>query len=120
MVNLSQYENEDALDLLADMMEPMGIIMGDQTFVKKWQSGKPIMYALSYAMKKHKQAVIQLIAAIHREDPKEYKFNIPSLLRDLTELVSDPVFQTFFPTQGQTDSSITSGSVTANTMDESE
>lgn len=119
-MNLSQYENEDALDLLADMMEPMGIIMGDQTFVKKWQSGKPIMYALSYAMKAHKEAIIQLIAAIHREDPKKYRFTIPSLLQDLTELVSDPVFQTFFPMQGQTDSSTTSGSATASIVEEKE
>ena len=116
-MNLSQYENEDALDLLADMLEPMSAIMGDKTFVAKWQSGKPIMFALSYAMKEHKKSIIQLIAAIHREDPNEYRFTIPSLIKDLTELVSDPVFQTFFPMQGQTDSSTTSGSATASIVE---
>ena len=114
-MNLSQYENEDAIDLLADMLEPITWIVSDPKFKKQWESGEPIVKAIVYALREHKQDVINLVAAMHREDPKEYKFTLASLMADLMDLVKNPTFQMVFPVQGRSVGSSASGSATEST-----
>ena len=113
-MRLSDYKNGDAIDLLADIMGPLVVITQDPVFQAKWNSGKPIFLALQYALKEHKQSVIELVAALHREDPETYEFDIASLLADLIELTNDPLVQSVFPVQSQNNGQEISGSATAN------
>ena len=117
-MKLSDYKNEEAIDVLADVMGPVVIIANDLEFQKRWNSGKPIVYALQYALKNYKKEVVQLVATLHREDPETYEFTIPTLLTDLIELINDPLIQAVFPVQGQNIGSESSGSAMGNIVGE--
>ena len=114
-MRLSDFENEDALDLLADIIEPASEIMSDQKVVQAFKSGKPTMFAVAEILRNHKRSVIEIIAAMHKEDPDKVKFNTVTLTNDVLEILNDPQIEQVFSSQSQTSEKASSGSATANT-----
>lgn len=115
MIDITQYKNGDAIDLLANIMEHAMDIIGDKKFVAKWKSGKPVMYAIVYAMKEHRDALVNLVCAIHGETPDTYQFDAVGLIRDVQEIIDSPLFNEVFSSQNQMTESAPSGSATENT-----
>lgn len=64
-MKLSEYRGEDALEIVANMIEPAAEIFGDKEFAKLWQSGDKAgrVQAAKHAIKAHKEAVIVFLAA---------------------------------------------------------
>lgn len=117
-MRLSDFENEDAIDLLADILEPVAKIMADGEIEKLWKSGKPKILLVRYALKNHKDSVIEIIAAMNGEKPDSYTFNIISLTRDLLDLLNDPELVAVFQSQSQKRPEEYSGSATESTKGE--
>lgn len=115
-MKLSEYRGEDALDVLADLVEPAIEIMGDKEFVQAYRDRK-IPKAVKTAIKNHKKSVLEIMAATEREDVEEYakKVNVFTLPAKLIELLNDKEVISLFTSQGQTDSSESFGSATENT-----
>ena len=116
-MKLSDFENEEALDLLADIIEPAAEIMSDAKIVKAFRSGKPMLFAVGEILKTHKQSTIEIIAAMHKQTPKELKFNVITLTTDLLEILNDPEIQQVFTLQSQIQASSSSGSATESIGD---
>lgn len=114
-MKLSDFENEEALDLLADIIEPAARIMGDKNVEMMTKSKKPALVIAGYALKNHKDSVIEIVAALHREDPTKVRFNTASLLKDLLDILNDRELLDLFTSQGQTTEGEPSGSATVNT-----
>lgn len=100
-MKLSDFENEQAIDLLANILEPIAKILDDGEIEKLWKSGKPKVLLVRYALKNHKNSVVEIIAAMHGETPDNYSFNIISLTKDLLELLNDPELVSVFQSQSQ-------------------
>ena len=115
MKRLSDFENEKALDLVANIIEPMGEIMTDEKIVNIFRSGKPAILAISGILKDHKKAATEIIAALHETTPEELRFNVVSLTKDIMTLVNDPGIREVFTMQGQTPTADVSGSAMVNT-----
>lgn len=116
-MRLSDYENEEAVEVLADMIEPAAIIMADPRVAEMFNSGKPKILLVKYALKEHKKSVVELIAALHRQKPKELKFTMISLIKDLLDIMNDPELQSVFTLQGQETEGEHSGAVTETTTE---
>lgn len=114
-MRLSDYENEDALDLLANIMLPASEIMMDKEVVKLYKSNKPVIHTVALILKNHKRSAIEIVAALHREDPDKVRFNAITLANDVLELLNDPELLQVFTSQSQITDSKPSGSATANT-----
>ena len=105
MKMLSDYKGEDALDILADIIEPLSVIFADeelQKLQKEQKAGKkiaPIAF-IKPAIKNHKEEV-----------------NIMALPLQILSIVNDPMVKSLFHSQSQTSntSSASSGSAIANT-----
>lgn len=117
-MKLSEFENEQALDILADIIDPISVIMIDKEFVELARSGKPKIILAKVAIKQHKKEIIEIIAAMHGETPETYRFNLVTLTKDLFNFFNDPDLQMVFQSQGQTMQNESSGSATENTGDE--
>ena len=100
MRKLSELKGEEALDILADILEPASEIMKDEEMVTLARSGDNVK-AVSKAIKNHKKAVIQILAAFDGEDPDKYEPPIMALPIKLLEIFNDPDVQTVFSLQGQ-------------------
>lgn len=115
-MKLSDYKGTEALEVLADLIEPAMEIMADQAVVAAAREGK-MARAVSAAIRNHKDAVLTVMAVLEREDPAEYaeKVNILTLPKNLLAILNDPEMQALFQSQGQKEAPKPSGSASENT-----
>ena len=114
-MKLSEYQGEDALDLLADLIEPAGEIMSDKQIGDIFKENR--FKAIGLAIKNHKRAVMQILAIMDGVPVEEYKCNVFSLPVKILEILNDPEMIQLFQYQGQTGDAKSSGSASVNTED---
>ena len=112
-MKLSEYHGEAALDLLADLIEPAGEIMSDKGIGEVFEKNR--FKAISLAIKNHKKAVMQIMAAMDGVPVEEYKCNVFTLPVKILEILNDPGLVQLFTYQGQTGDANSSGSALENT-----
>lgn len=115
MRKLSDYRDEEALDLLADIIEPATKILADEEVREAYKTGNMLKVA-SVAIKRHKENVLEIMAAMEGVPRKEYHCNIFTLPARVLEITNDKELMTFFTSQVQEMvQSISSGHATENT-----
>lgn len=119
---LSEFKDEEALDLLADILEPVGMILDDEEISKiyKEADGKTgIAGKLKIAkvmIKNHKPEVIEILARLDGcKDVKDYHCTVFSLPKQILTILNDPLLSDFFTSQAQNAGEMYSGPVTENT-----
>lgn len=116
MKKLSEYKGEEAIDLLADLIDPASEIMADEEIAEMLQQRK-ILAAVKPILKNHKQAVIAILAALHGQTADDYDkkqinlFTIPKLL---LAILNDPELINLFSFAEQTEGVTSSGSASEN------
>ena len=103
-MRLSDYKGEAALDKLADIIEPLTIMLADPEMqeIAKDKKGAMIRYAKPM-LKNHKKEVIEVLAALDNEPVETYKDKITlfTLPAKLLEFLNDPEVQALFQSQAQ-------------------
>ena len=121
-MKLSEVKGEKALDMFADLIEPITEILDDKEIAKIWKSRKTkdgqtlksvLGKAVSVAIKNHKTAVITILAILDDVPVEEYECNILSLPKKLLDILNDPAIFDLFTSQGQ-ETQEPSGSAMAN------
>ena len=111
-MKLSEYQGEDALDVLADLIEPAGEIMSDKQIGDVFKENR--FKAIGLAIKNHKKAIMQIMATMDGVPVEEYKCNVLTLPVKILELLNEPELVQLFTYQGQTGDADSSGSASAN------
>ena len=119
-MKLSDYKGEEALDVLADIIEPFAIILSDkeiQTLAKE-KDVAPIKF-IKPAIKNHKKEIIQILARLENQPVEEYSKTVTllTLPAQVLNFVNDPEVQSLFHSQGESQQSslASSSSATENT-----
>ncbi len=115
-MRLSDYKGEKALDVLANMLEPATEILADSEVANSVGRGEAPVKAVKIAIKRHKRAVIELLAALNDIPADEYaeQVSLLTLPKQLLELMNDKDVQSLFSSQGQMTENKSSGSATEN------
>lgn len=111
MRKLSEIKGEDALDILAEIVEPFGLIATDENFVAAIRFGNKLD-AVKIGLKDHKKEVLKVLALLEGEDPETYAPSIVRIPALVLELLNDPDLTSLFSSQ---DTVTSSGSATENT-----
>ena len=114
MRKLSEIKNEDALDVLADLLDPVAELSKDEN-LKKIYRAEGRLKAIQYAIKNHKRAVLFTLATLDGVNPDYYEINVIQIPLKITELLNDEDMVNFFQSQGLTISDESSGSATEST-----
>lgn len=116
-MKLSDIKGEEALDVLADLIEPVAMMLADGKIQKIYNSGQPKILLVKHIIKNHKKQVIEILAILERKDPKEYEkeVNLLSLPIKLLELLNDEDLVSVFQSQVQNMGQTSSGPVMENT-----
>lgn len=114
MKRLLEYENEEALDLLADIIEPAAELFSDKRIAEAWKNDKRTK-AVTIAIKHHKKSVLAILAVLEGVPVDEYKCNILTLPKTVLELLNDAELLAFFKSQVQNMEKTVSTPVTENT-----
>ena len=111
-MKLSEYQGEEALDILADLIEPAGEIMSDKEIGEVFKKNR--FKAIGLSIKNHKKAVMQIMATMDGVPVDEYKCNAFTLPVKIIEILNDPDLVQLFTYQGQTGDANSSGSASEN------
>ena len=106
---------EEALEIFADLLEPLSKILSDAEVTSAYRAGNN-MKAIQVAIKRHKKEVIYCLAVLDGEDPETYAPGIFTLPIKVLKLLNSPEFADLFTLQGQKKQSVSSGSATADTQ----
>lgn len=113
MKKLSDFRGEDALEVLADIIEPASEIMTDKKLIELL-GGRQMIPASCLALKKHPKAILRIMARLEETDPETYNPSLVALPKMLVELFNDPELIDLFTSQGQSEAQTNSGSATEN------
>ena len=111
MRKLSEIKGEDALDVLANIVEEASEICSDAQFVLLART-RDKMGRVKRLLKEHKKEILHVMAYIDGVDPDEFEPSIVQIPRMLIDLLNDPDIASLFFSQ---DTVTSSGSVTENT-----
>lgn len=120
MKHLSEYKDEEALDMLADLIDPVINIFGDKE-VADFYRGGVLIKAVQVSIRKHKEDVITMLAILERVPREEYHCNLLTLPKVLLNVFSDPELKDFFSEQSEgMTSEGASGSAMESTKEEAD
>ena len=118
MKKLSDYKDDEALELWADLLDPLTVILTDNKIRKIVQSGKPKITVAKEVLKAHKKEAVEILTRI---DPEPIDgFNVVlRLVNLLAEIGQNDEIKSFFAyaEQAETDNE-SSGSPTENTQED--
>ena len=67
-MKLSEYKNEDALELLADLIEPVSVLMTDEQLKKMVTADAKKLDIARYLLKSHNKEIIAVLARLNGAD----------------------------------------------------
>lgn len=95
-MKISDVSNEEAIDMLAEILEPCSEIFTDVNLRKAVENGESQMKIIKMALKEHKEAIIQIMATLDGVPVEEYRCNVLTLPIKLIELLNDKELAPFF------------------------
>ena len=116
-MKLSEIKGEQALDVLADLIDPVSEIVADKEIYSAVKAKVPSLKVAKLAIKAHKKAVISILAILDGADPEQYQPNIFELPKKLMEIINDPMVEELFTSQSQPITGASSGSAMEITED---
>lgn len=113
-MKISEFKDEEALDLLAELIEPAAKIFGSEAIRNAVGSKKPKLELVRIAIKEHKKEVIQILAALNGVPVEEFHCTVPSIIAQALEILNDKDLLDFFSSQEQMAEQTSSISASAN------
>lgn len=101
MKKLSEYKDEEALDVLADLLDPMISILADSELKDAFNSSENKIAVVKIAIKNHKKEVMEILATLEGIPVEEYHCNIFTLPVKCLEILNDKELVDFFNMQAQ-------------------
>lgn len=119
MKKLSDYKGVEAIELTADIMEPLAMIFADKEILELSKQRGPMIRFIKPALKNHKIEVIEILARIEGVPVEEYvnKISVATLPMQILTLINDPQVRELFPSQGQKMDSQSSGPAMGSTKE---
>ena len=115
-MRLSEIENEDAIELLADIIEPTAKIFSDPETMALFKSKTLTRFQIgTKVVKKHKKEVIEIMARMDGIEPSKAHYNPVTLIKNLLDIINDKELIDFFQSQLTEETSDAFGNAMENT-----
>lgn len=99
MIKITDIKGEEAIEVLADVIEPLTAIFADKEMLKLANGdGATAIKYISVALKNHKAEVLQIMARLENKPLEEYKkeVNILTLPMQLLTIANDESVKALF------------------------
>lgn len=114
MRKLSEYKDDEAIELLADILDPVCSICADKEVVESMSKSK--IEFMRTCMKSHPADIRRIMSVLEGVPYEEYHMGVFDIPIKLVEILNDVDLMSFFQSQGQMVLNDNSGSATENTM----
>ena len=100
MLRISDFKDGDAIELLADLIEPTANILSDKDIRNAIGAKINKLTMAKMILKSHKDDVMEILARLNGcDDVSDYHCNIVSVLADLMVILNDKELMDFFAEQ---------------------
>lgn len=96
MRKLSEIKGEEALDVLAEIIEPAAEIFTDEKVKAALKGENSKMKAAKVILKDHKKAILTIMAALEATPAEDYKPSIFALPSIILGVLNDPELNSLF------------------------
>lgn len=100
-MKLSEIKGEKAIEVFADLLEPVGTILSDEEIAGLIRSEAPRLEIVQKMLKKHAKSVVKMLAIIDDVPVEDYEVNFVTLPSKLIELFNDEAVTQVFQSQSQ-------------------
>lgn len=114
-MKITDFKNEDALDLVADLIEPAVEIFSDEKVRDLFRNNGNKVQLAKHILKSHKKAIIEIFARLNNTPVKDYECDVITLMKDLLDVLNDKDLLAVFTLEGQKMANTSFGSVTEST-----
>lgn len=103
-MRISDFKNEDAIELMADLLEPIGDLISHKEVQEAIQSKQSKLAIARTMLKYGKEEILFILATLNGVPVSEFTCNPVSILKDLLIILNDPEMEEFtdFFTSAQT------------------
>lgn len=123
-MRLSEIKGENAIDVIADLLDPLTLILADPEIKKVAKSNVDVLTQAKFILKKHKKAVLEILAILDQTPVEEFQPSLLELPKMLVDLINDikenEELSSLFQSQGQMITDAPFGPVTQNTEETEE
>lgn len=95
-MKLSEIKGERAIEVFADLLEPVGKILSDKEIVEAIQNNESRMLIIQKLLKMHSREVIEMLAIVDGVPVDEYEVNFVTLPAKLIEMFNDEAITELF------------------------
>lgn len=99
MRKLSEIYGDEAVDVLAELLDPAFVIMNDKEFRAIFENHEPVVNVARYIVKNYRSEAMHLLTVLSGEE--EYKPSVIGLIKDVASLFEDEELIDFFDSQAQ-------------------
>lgn len=90
MRKLSEIRDDEAMDLLADIMDPLSTIFSDPKIKEMSEKKVSRPEIIKYVIKNHRESVVLIMAKLEGIPVEEYHYNVLTLPVALLEIFNEP------------------------------
>lgn len=98
MRKLSEIHGEEAIDVLAELLDPVFTIMNDQDLRAIFENNEPMINVARYIVKNYRKEAMHVLTVLNGE---EYEPSVVGLIKDVYSLFDDEELVDFFDSQVQ-------------------
>ena len=111
---LTEIKGDAALDMIADLIDPITEITSDEDVKNAYRDGNKAQ-AIKVSIKNHKQAVKSILAVLEEKDADEYQPSIADMIYGIQKILLDETLKSLFTLPNQNQEEDTFGSVSEST-----
>lgn len=121
MKKLSEFKDDEAMDVLAEILEPAYNLIKDNDFKVAMRGDKEKgilpnrLDAVKVAVTKHRKDVVKMMAVLNETPVEEFHYTLLTLPTMMLEMLNDKELIHFFSYKSETDLETPSGSAMENT-----
>lgn len=116
-MKLSELQDGDALEVYAELLDPVTKIAADKEFQEIYNSKKPYLFMVKHLLKNHKEETMEILAIANGKKKEEFHANFWEIPKMIKEIWDDANFQNLFQLQQMTNSNDTSSVAMENTKE---
>lgn len=103
-MKLLEAKGVDAIEILADLLDPIAEIAKDGEILSCVQTGQKLK-AVKFAMKRHAKTILEILAICEGVPVEDYHPSVLDIPAKLLEVVNTPEVESLFTSQVQTQAS---------------
>ena len=117
-MRLLEVKGEAAIEMLADIIDPIMEIMNDETFKNQIRSDVPKIEVAKTLIKSHSKSILEIMAIANDVPVEDYNPNIFELPNMLMDLLNSEEFTALFTSEVPSEKGESSGNVMENTKEQ--